>query len=256
MGGYMFRFRLVVVAITLSVLAGCATVNPMAFDKTSKSIDTSKKSILLMTIDVSRSDDSRYVPHPTVVYFEKPNAQSQEERQNFRISEGTDSLQVIGKTIYLARMALEPGKYQLVGIGGMANVFPFIGGFLVPLVLDVSVQPNSIAYVGRVTAKLRERKGDEFRAGPVIPLIDPSVTGMSDGTWDITVNDNQQEDIHLFQANYPVLSTSTIVNSILPSFNRAVAQRWWETDGKPDQQKNPDEQKPTAASGTQTSQAN
>ena len=28
----------------------------MAFDKTSKSIDTSKKSVLLMTIDVSRSD--------------------------------------------------------------------------------------------------------------------------------------------------------------------------------------------------------
>ena len=52
----MFHSRLIVVALMLSILTGCATINPMAFDKTSKSIDTSKKSVLLMTIDVSRSD--------------------------------------------------------------------------------------------------------------------------------------------------------------------------------------------------------
>lgn len=250
----MIRFRVICVSLALSILAGCATVNPMAFNKTSKSIDTSKKSVLLMTIDVSRPDGSRYVPHPAVVYFEKPHAQNKEERQNFRIAD-TDSIQLKGKSIYLARMALVPGKYQLVGIGGMANAFPFLGSFLVPLVMDLSVQPNSIVYVGRVTAKLRERKGNEFRAGSVIPLIDQSVTGMSDHTWDISVKDNKQEDIRLFLANYPVLSSSAIESAILPPFNRAAAQRWWETDGKPDQEKNTDEEKP-AASGTQTSQAN
>jgi hypothetical protein len=48
----------------------------MAFDKESKSVDVGTKAVVLMTIDVSRSDDSRFHPDPYVVQIEKPAAQS------------------------------------------------------------------------------------------------------------------------------------------------------------------------------------
>ena len=63
-----------------------------------------------------------------------------------------------GHTVYLMSMALEPGDYRLQGVSGMANAFPFLGGFFVPLLQDVHVPAQAIMYLGRVTAKLRPRK--------------------------------------------------------------------------------------------------
>lgn len=224
--------QLVAAAVMCCALtAGCATVNPMAFDKGASAIDTTTQSVVLMTIDVSRQDDSRYVPNPFVVKIERPNAQSKEDRQNFKLDKNTDTVAESGRTVYLARMALVPGQYRLGDITGDANAFPFISLFVVPLFLDFNVKPNSIAYVGRVTAKLRPRQDGEFRAGPLIPLIDQSVTGMSTGTWDVTVDDMSPKDIALFRTTYPALATASIESMPLPPFDRAVVQRWW--DGQP-----------------------
>ncbi|MFC6522400.1 hypothetical protein ACFQAT_24445 [Undibacterium arcticum] len=178
----------------------------MAFDKNSAAIDTKEKSVVLMTIEVSRSDDSRYVPNPFVVKFAKPDAQSKKDRQNFKLNKDIDTLRENGRTVYLARVALAAGEYKLFDVTGMASAFPFNSMFVVPLNLDLTVKPNSVTYVGRVTAKLRERKGDEFRAGPLIPLIDQAVTGMSGGTWDVSVDNLEQKDIEHFRAEYPVLN--------------------------------------------------
>ena len=91
--------------------------------------------------------------------------------------------------------------------------------------------------MGRVTARLRPRKEGEFRAGLVIPLIDQSVTGMSTGTWDVTVEDMLQKDLALFRANYPALGNVSIDSEPLPPFDRAVVQRWW--DGQPTNEQKP-----------------
>lgn len=210
------------------VLAGCATVNPMAFDKDAKTIDTSEKSVVLMAVEVSRSDDSRYVPKPIAVKLELPNAQSKEERQNFKLDEDKDTVTDGDRIVYLTRMALKPGKYKLGDVTGLANAFPFVGTFVVPLLMDLDVKPNSITYVGRVTAKLRPRQGEEFRAGPVIPLIDQSVTGLSGGTWDVTTENLSQKDLALYRAHFPALASATIGSAPLPPFDRAAVQRWWE----------------------------
>lgn len=214
-------------------LAGCATVNRMAFDKEAKTIDTSEKSVVLMALEVSRSDDSRYVPMPVLVKLEQPNAQSKEERQNFALSALSDVVKEGDRTVYLTRMALKPGQYKMGEVTGSAIGFPFVGNFVVPLLMDLNVKPNSITYVGRLTAKLRPRQGEEFRAGPVIPLIDQSVTGLSGGTWDVTTEDLSEKDLALFRSNFPVLTTATIENAPLPPFDRAAVQRWWEGGMQP-----------------------
>ncbi|WP_460838679.1 hypothetical protein [Noviherbaspirillum agri] len=130
-------------------------------------------------------------------------------------------------------MALEPGKYRLAEIMGNANAFPIASLFVVPLYLDLDVSPNSITYVGRVTAKLRPRQEGEFRAGPLVPLIDQAVAGMSTGTWDVTVDDRSEKDVALFKANYPVLGNASVNRELLPPFDRVAVQRLW--DGQQDE---------------------
>jgi hypothetical protein len=224
-------FRCVLVVL-MAVLSGCVSISPMAFDKATQKIDVSQKSIVLMTFDVSRADDSRYVPHPTMLNITKTQGtQSSSNMQHFSMSEKADSMVASdGRSVYAVRMALEPGRYQLFSIGGMANAFPFIGTFWVPLLMDIDVSANSVTYVGHVQAQLRRRRDGEFRAGPVIPLIDQSVTGMSGGTFDVEVKDASNEDIELFRSTFPALGAMTISTHLLPPFDRSKAQRAWDGD--------------------------
>jgi hypothetical protein len=220
--------RSIAAAIVCCVVTGCATVNPMAFDKKSTTVDTKEKSIVLMTLDVSRSDGSRFVPEPFVVKLAKPGAQSKEDRQNFKFGKNTDALQENGRTVYLIRLALAAGEYKLSDVTGMASAFPINSMFVVPLNLDLNVKPGSITYAGRVTATLRDRVGDEFRAGPLLPLIDQAITKMSSSTWDVSVDNLAEKDIALFRATYPVLNNAAIETAPLPKFDRAAAQRLWD----------------------------
>ncbi|MDA8328253.1 MAG: hypothetical protein M0Z83_04695 [Betaproteobacteria bacterium] len=213
------------VVISCALLTGCATVNPMAINNKSAKVDTTSKSLVLMTIDISRAEKSRYEPKPFVIKFSKLHAQGKDDQQNFRINEDDDSVDEGDHTIYLVRMALAPGQYTLDDIWGNAKAFPFVGMFSVPLFLNLTVKPNSITYVGRVVATLRPRQGDEFSAGGLFPLIDQSVTGLSTGTWDVAIDDMSQKDITLFRSNYPVLTGVSIENTLLPPFDRAAVQR-------------------------------
>lgn len=208
-----------------ALLSGCATVNPMAINDKSVTVDTTSKSLVLMTVDISRSEKSCFEPKPLEIMFFKLPGQSKQDQQNFRLNEDDDTVDEGDHTIYLARMALAPGQYTFNSIWGQAKAFPFVGMFSVPLFLNLTVKPNSIIYVGRVVATLRPRNGNEFSAGGMFPLIDQSVTGLSTGTWDIAIEDRSQKDIPLFRSNYHALASVSIESTILPSFDRAAVQR-------------------------------
>jgi hypothetical protein len=162
------------------------------------------------------------------VKFATPNATTKEARHNFKMDHEADTLKENGHTIYLVRVALVAGEYKLFDVTGSASAFPFNSIFVVPLNMDLNIAPNSVAYAGRITAKLRERKGEEFRAGPLVPLIDQSVTGMSGGTWDVSVENRAEKDIAYFRTTFPALKEVTIDTKPLPAFDRAAAQRMWE----------------------------
>lgn len=91
----------------------------------------------------------------------------------------------------------------------------------------VSAQPG-VFYLGHVDATVRDRKGDEFKAGPMLPLIDQAAAGASGGIFDIEVSDRWEPDEATFRSTFPELSTIVIQKSILPPFDRAQAQDWWE----------------------------
>ncbi|NOT15837.1 MAG: hypothetical protein HOP21_09760 [Methylotenera sp.] len=213
-------------------VAGCANVNQMAIKNETKSIDVGAKSILLMPVNISRPVSSRYTPHPLAVKFEKVNASGEKESIMFQADSEVGKVESDLSNKFYMRMALEPGEYTLHTILGNANAFPFNGFFNVPLLLKVTVPQNSIIYLGKIDAILRPRKENEFRAGSVIPLIDQSVTGVSSGTFDISVIDSFDEDISEFKSKFPVLARKEIKKNILPTWEREKAQAWWQGNDK------------------------
>ncbi|TLS75692.1 hypothetical protein FE236_09020 [Mariprofundus erugo] len=107
---------------------------------------------------------------------------------------------------------------------------------MMPIHGDIEVKANSVTYIGRASGVMRERHGNEFRAGPVIPLVDQSVTGFASGTFDVTISDQSQEDISAYQDIFPALRKADIEVHVLPPFDRERAQRWWDSNGKDETQ--------------------
>jgi hypothetical protein len=232
------KFTRTCVALLGCALGGCATGNHMAFDTDANSVDVSKKAVVLVAIEVKRLDDSRFHVVPFVVNVERPNAQSKQDRQNFKLDKDQDVfVSTDGHTLFLTRMALEPGQYRLVAVTGFARAFPINAVFQVPLVTDFNVQRGSITYLGRISATLRSRKSGEFRAGPLIPLIDQSVAGMSTSTWDVTIENRADIDVPLYKRTFKALTSASIAVAPLPAFDRAAAQRWWDHDSAQDKDK-------------------
>ncbi len=225
----MKRFFVLVATLTSLWIQGCATVNPMAIDKESAKVDVTQTSLMLMTVRIARPEESRYVPIPLVAKFEEPGATEKAQRQNYKIdSEAGDSQSSVSVDTYKLRMAIKPGRYQLLEIFGKTSAFPFNGFFMLPLFQEVTIPPNAVVYLGRINALMRPRVDDEFRAGSVIPLIDQAAAGVSGCTFDVSVVDASAEDLPVFRASFPALASVQIVPDVLPPFDRAVVQKRWE----------------------------
>lgn len=242
--------RIKVLLLACALNAGCATVNQMAFDRASTSVDTVEKSIVLMTVDISRTDESRFALKPTVVAVERPGAETSDDRQNFILHPEDKVSAVDGREVYLVRMALKPGRHRIMQVAGTAYAFPLLPTFAVPLLGDIDVPSNEVMYVGRVTAVLRSRAEGEFRAGPLVPLIDQAVSGLSSGSFDVEILDYNATDIPLFRSSFPALKEASIASRPLPAFDRAAVQKWWDSDGRVIETAGPAESPPAVAPPT------
>jgi hypothetical protein len=215
------------VCIGLLLLSGCATVHESGITKDDKTLSlNADEGMVLLSIQVSNHYKPDYQPQIIVVNVETPNATSKKDRHNFKTDlDGTISS--ADGTRYLMRMRLKEGKYIARGAFCVYNsIFVHASCFL-PIHAEFEVKGNTITYLGRVSAVMRERTGDEFRAGPVIPLIDQSVSGFSSSTFDVTIDNHYDEDIKAFKSNFQALRNETIISDILPPFDREKAQLWW-----------------------------
>lgn len=112
----------------------------------------------------------------------------------------------------------------------MSSSFPLPGFFFTPIHENLEAKGPVVFYLGHVSATVRERKEDEFKAGASIPLIDQVVAGASCGTFDIEISNQWGKDEPLFRKSFPVLASIDIQKVILPPFDREKAQRLWETN--------------------------
>jgi len=212
------------------LLTGCATPTKLAFAKDTTTPPKSNEQILLMTATLKNSYRTSHQMQLLVVSVERAGATDREGRLNFTIDDGakaeTDTADA-GNSYYLS-MKLEPASYVIVGLLAMNRSFPTVTNYFVPLHADLTVTGPGVFYLGHVEATLRERTGNEFKAGPSIPLIDQSVGGASGGTYDIEISDQWDTDKPKFLAKFPALNGVSVTKSVLPPFDRAKAQDWWE----------------------------
>lgn len=229
----LFTRRFFFLATAMLVVAlgtGCATRGKMAFEDENEKVVENGQQILLMSVTIRNVYMPRYQPKLIVVNVEKPNAKDAQDRLNFVMdNKGRDESNGAAKgNHYLIRMVLEPGQYEIRGMGSLASAFPFHGGFFTPLHAKLEVKGSGVVYLGHIDAVVRQRQGNEFRAGGLIPLLDQAVTGASGGTFDVTISDAFVTDEALFKERFPALRGVSIGKSILAPFDRAVAQSWWE----------------------------
>jgi hypothetical protein len=207
------RRRAVVAGLALSALAafgsGCATTRPMALSKEQATFAVDpQQSLALSAVKVANVYKPGYQPHVKDIRVRSLGEKSEDLAftvvQPYRAS--ADEANQFEE--FLVSLALAPGTYELTGVRVAS------GSVLMPGI-----------YLGRIEAVRRERQGDEPRAGPVIPLIDQSVTGFSGGTFDVKLFDGYDHDLPLMRAEYPALRSMTVEKLLLPPPGSAKAAK-------------------------------
>ncbi len=213
-----------------ALLTGCATQTKMAFQNDSERITEKGKPVFLMTATIKNTYRTSFQPRLIVLHVEKPGAKDKADRLNFTMDDKAkdETDDVATGNNYLLRLELDPGSYELVGMSSHARRFPINGFYFAPLHSMLDVKGPGVYYLGHVNATVRERVGNEFRAGAPIPAIDQAIAGASGGTFDIEITDQMAADEAAFRAKFPQLAGVTIQKAILPQFDRTKAQAWWE----------------------------
>lgn len=224
-----FRTLSISTALFAILLTGCATQTKMAFSDESNSTIKPDKAVYLMTATIKNSYKTSHQPKLIVVNVEKRLASGSSDRLNFKIDDNgkIESDTPEGST-YLLRMELEKGDYVILGLSSMSSSFPFHGFYFTPIHENLVSSGSGVFYLGHIEANVRERQGEEFKAGPSVPLVDQAVAGASTGTFDVAISDQWATDEAKFKGKFPVLVNTPITKTILPPFDRVKAQQWWE----------------------------
>ena len=204
----------------------------MPFQSDTERVVQDSKPIYLLTVEVKNINKERYQPEIRNIHVVRDAGAGKQEFLSFSMdSKGTyygENEDQPAK--YFVRVQLEPGSYTLRGMYAMGRAFPIIGNFYVPLHAPLQVTGAGVTYLGAISATVRERQGNEFKAGPSIPLIDQAIAGASTGTFDVVISDRYDEDVALFRKLFPALKEQGVTKAVLPPFDRARAQAWWEAN--------------------------
>jgi hypothetical protein len=204
----------------------------MAFQKDTDIVASTTKPIFLMTATLRNSYRRGYQPKVVILNVEKEDAGQRSHRLSFpmdkKAKDEPDSPD-LGNS-YFIRMELEKGSYVIRGFTGISGIFPVRGQFFAPLHAEIRSSAPGVFYLGHVNATVRERTGNEFRAGSPLPLLDQAVTGFSGGTFDVEIIDQFEKDELEFKSRFPALRDVNIQKATLPPFVRDKAQKWWEAN--------------------------
>ncbi len=223
------RLLSLVVLTSTFLVTGCATRTKMAFEDAAEKLTPTSNPVFLMTTTI-KNNYKNYQPDLLVVGVEKPGAKEAADRFNFTMDEKAlieSDKKDAGKT-YLLRFQLPAGDYDLVAMRSLARSFPIMGTFITPLNATIKAAAPGVYYLGHVNATIRERKDNEFRAGPVIPLIDQAISGAAGGTFDVVISDEWAGYEKTFRSTFPALAGVEVKKAILPPYDREKAQKWWE----------------------------
>ena len=224
--------KLLALAAITVLLTGCASTLKMPLQSAGDSANTAGKTIYLMSVTLTNSCRDHFTPYLNTVLVTKSDGGAKPEVLTFKMdSKGAHYFdESDAPPRFLARFELAAGSYSFLGLSSTASGFPIRANFFTPLHAAVPAATGGVVYVGSVNANVRERKGNEFKAGPSIPLIDQAVACASSGTFDVDIKDAFESDVALFEETFPQLKGVKVSKTILPPFDRAKAQEWWEAN--------------------------
>lgn len=216
--------------LTLAPLLFACASNSMVYSDSEPAPKAGGGAVYLMTISLKNLYAPKYQPNVSRVVLEGPGAGKEPEEMDFGIDDKAlvEPESAENGVRYLVRMQLKPGKYRLLGARGLSQGFLINGRFFAPMHMDFEAVADGVFYLGDVTGINRERVGEEFRSGSVIPLMDQAVTGYAHGTFDINVSDRYDLDMKLFRERFPNLGQQEVTRQILPAFDRSRAQTYWD----------------------------
>ena len=215
---------------TLVVLAfqGCASKQQLAHNSNfieESLINLDYQSILLLNVRTKNALTTKHYLDSVALFLEKD---SEEIIHKCTYSQNTfKNIDNYGFYNTYTLLTLDPGKYELKFVRGITRADisqgPSFGTgfFQVPLFKEINVERNQISYLGRVKAVLREKKDNEFSAGPATPLIPQSNTGIAKGTFDITIKDEFIVDQNSFVLRYPELAGKTIGKNVMAPWDKS-----------------------------------
>ena len=97
-----------------------------------------------------------------------------------------------------------------------------------PIHADFTVPVGGNYYLGNVIGVNRLGRDNEFRTGPATPKVDQAVTGLAEGTFDVSVRDLFEQDLPAYRDKFPELANLKFMPSILPPVDRQRAQEYWQ----------------------------
>lgn len=217
----LFKHFTCIAAILL--FSGCATTQNSAFDASVETLDFSANSYFILAVEIDHAVKPSFNPNTSLVlHIELPEADEKSERFNVIARQG-EFVNIGGKPPFVYfRGALPPGDYIVRGISGTARKFPIVGTFSIPMASEFKLNPNEVIYLGKLRARTRERKEGEFRAGPVIPLLDQSVSKFAGSTFDILLLNDSETDIAWMKQTYPAMRNQAILTKALPEYDRSL----------------------------------
>jgi hypothetical protein len=216
----LFSYAAVSIVAT-TLLTGCATPTKMW---TGKEATALQDPVYLMTVTLKNNYHPSYQPKVIVAHVEESGATTKAQRLNFVMDAESEDEKDTAKdgNRYILRMPLPKKDLVFKGLTGFSGVFPVRGTFYTPMNTTIKPTAAGYYYLGHVSATVRERQGDELRAGPVIPLLDQAVTGFSGGTFDIEITDRLEQDIPELTTRFPALKGVTVQKAIM-TYNKPIA---------------------------------
>jgi len=213
------------------LLTGCASTIKMPMKDDGDKISSSGNPVYLMSVTMGNVCRDRFQPSLDLVQVVREDGSVKQDMKFAMDSKGTyESEDDKRPPKYLVRLELAAGHYTIRGMNGSGRAFPINFTVYAPLHAPLKVEGPGVFYIGAVNATIRERQGNEFRAGQVIPLIDQAVACASTGTFDVDISDRFDEDIALFRKTFPALVAANVQKAVLPPFDRKMAQKWWEAN--------------------------
>jgi len=239
------RTHVLVCAIVTTVLAaGCAHREPMAFDSKPAGEGLSGQSVVFLSLRTENAYKPSFKPVADLVVVEERGAEPYDADVNDAHARDMGNFQwryrcgggkgwhyfTVGKcrrtsdksNEYLISMALTPGKYRLRYIAAAMTELkvdlPYAprGWCFIPVYAEFEVRPARIAYLGRIEATNRHRKDNsELRSGPIAPLLQQAVMGISDGTFEVKVADAYEEDTATASELCRGLQRSNVIKDLL-----------------------------------------